>query len=158
VRPARRGGSQGSSSSSAVAPSIRPHTAASGQRYSSGKIVSRYQSGASTAGALRRSADPWLASGASSASTSSIASSAKAIGRGGFVVAFGTRCTCTHISSSVTSGTPMWMNTSSENSRLLTWSGWMKLRISVPPKPGSQSSHSKLACVTNCASRSQGSM
>jgi hypothetical protein len=52
----------------------------------------------------------------------------------------------------------MWMNTSSENSRLLTCSGRMKLRLSVPPKPGSQSIHSKLAWVTNWARRSQGSM
>ena len=93
-----------------------------------------------------------------SASTSSIASTASAIGRGGCVCAFGTRCTCTHITSSATSGTPMWMKTSSENRRSLTLAGQMKLRISVPPKPGSQSSHSKLACVTNCASRSHGSM
>ncbi len=34
----------------------------------------------------------------------------------------------------------------------------MKLRISVPPKVGSQSSHSKLPTITNCARRSHGSM
>ena len=52
----------------------------------------------------------------------------------------------------------MCMNDSSEKKRSLTLAGWMKLRISAPPKLGSQSSHSKLATITNCASRSQGSM
>ena len=46
-----------------------------------------------------------------------------AIGRGGCVFALGTRCTCTHISSSTSSGAPMWMNDSSENKRSLTLSG-----------------------------------
>ncbi len=124
----------------------------------SGNRVSRNQSSASKAGAVFRSAGPWLATGVTSASTSSVIISASAIGRGGCVAALGTRCTWTHISSSMTSGTPMWMKTSSENRRLLTCSGRMKLRISVPPKPGIQSSHSKLPWVTYCASRSQGSM
>ena len=52
----------------------------------------------------------------------------------------------------------MCTNESSEKKRSPTLSGWMKLRISVPPNVGSQSTHSKLATITNCASLSQGSM
>ncbi len=43
-----------------------------------------------------------------------------AIGLGGVVRARGTRCTCTHISSSTTSGSPMCRNDSSEKKRSLT--------------------------------------
>lgn len=49
-----------------------------------------------------------------------MANTLSAITRGGWVLALGTRCTCTYISSSVSSGTPMWMKTSSENKRSLT--------------------------------------
>ncbi len=71
----------------------------------------------------RSAAPPWLSTGCSSAIASSIKLTPMAIGRGGCVFALGTRCTCTHISSSTSSGAPMWMNDSSENKRSLTLSG-----------------------------------
>ena len=80
------------------------------------------------------------------------------IGRGGFVLAPGTRCVCTHSSASTPSGRPMCRNDSSENRRSLTASPVMKLRISAPLNTGSQSSHSAVATVTNCAVMSHGSM
>jgi hypothetical protein len=91
-------------------------------------------------------------------STTSATVSGIAIDFGGFVFAPGTRCVWIHRSASTASGNPMWMNESSENSRSLTAPGVMKLRISVPLKIGSQSSHSAVATTTNCASRSHGSM
>ena len=79
-------------------------------------------------------------------------------GRGGVVFAPGTRCVCTHRSASTPSGKPMCRNDSSENSRSLIASGVMKLRMSAPLNAGSQSSHSAVATVTNCAVPSHGSM
>lgn len=51
---------------------------------------------------------------------SSVEASGAQILRGGMVAALGTRWMCTNSSSSNTSGTPMWMNESSENSRSFT--------------------------------------
>ena len=95
---------------------------------------------------------------ASRDSTTSIRQMPIAIARGGVVLALGTRWMCTHINSRVSSGAPMCTNASSEKKRSSTLSAYMKLRTRLPPMPGSQSSHSKLATVTNCASRSHGSM
>ena len=80
------------------------------------------------------------------------------IGSGGEVRACGTRCVCTQRIASTASGTPMWMNDSSENRRSLTFSSKMKLRTSVPLNTGSQSNHSAVAITVNFARRSQGSM
>ena len=45
-----------------------------------------------------------------------------------------------------------------KNSRSVTDSAPMKLRVRIPLNTGSASSHSVVATTTNCASRSQGSM
>ena len=105
-----------------------------------------------------KSAGPWLTAGLTSASTSSISTSAIASGRGGIVRARGTRCVCIHRAASIASGMPMCRNDSRENSLSVIPSGSRKLRTIVPRKAGSTSNHSAVVTTTYWASWSHGSM
>ena len=119
--PLRRHTSQGCTNSSPDTPSTSAQVHAGPQACTSGYRPSSSQSSLSAAGTTSMCAGPpWLTTGSTSASTTSITPAAMAMGLGGCMAALGTRCTCTHIKSSVTNGTPMWMNTSSENRRSLT--------------------------------------
>ena len=107
-------------------PAITTAQAVCGEvRYISGRTGRNTQSRRTASIARVRSAMPseWLSTGSSSASTSSVSIRLTAIGRGGCVDAFGTRCTCTHISSRIRNDTPMWMKASSEKKRSVMLAG-----------------------------------
>jgi hypothetical protein len=99
------------------------HSMIGSTQYTSAREGIWNQSMAMLVGTTERSASPpWLSTGLTRASTTNIRVKAIAISRGGLMWARGTRCTCTQASTPAISGAPMWMNASSVNSRLLTFS------------------------------------